>query len=39
MAEAAMLLNVNGEERTFRGAADTPLLWVLRYALGLKGTK
>ncbi|MBI2225036.1 MAG: molybdopterin-dependent oxidoreductase [Betaproteobacteria bacterium] len=34
-----MLLNVNGEERTFRGAADTPLLWVLRDALGLKGTK
>ena len=34
-----MLLNVNGEERTYRGAADTPLLWVLRDALGLKGTK
>ena len=39
MAEAAMLLNVNGEEHTYRGAADTPLLWVLRDALGLKGTK
>jgi len=34
-----MRLNVNGEERTFRGAADTPLLWVLRDTLGLKGTK
>ena len=30
-----MLLNVNGEEHSYRGAADTPLLWVLRDALGL----
>lgn len=32
-------LRVNGEERTVDVAADTPLLWVLRDALGLKGTK
>ena len=32
-------LRVNGEERTVDVASDTPLLWVLRDALGLKGTK
>lgn len=32
-------LRVNGEERTVDVAGDTPLLWVLRDALGLKGTK
>ncbi len=36
---AAIGLNVNGEPREFRGRADTPLLWVLRDAFGLKGTK
>ena len=30
---------VNGSPRTFVGEADTPLLWVLRDALGLTGTK
>jgi isoquinoline 1-oxidoreductase beta subunit len=30
---------VNGESAHFAGAADTPLLWVLRDTLGLKGTK
>ena len=33
-------LNVNGEDRTIDVPQDnTPLLWVLRQALGLKGTK
>jgi isoquinoline 1-oxidoreductase beta subunit len=32
-------LSVNGEHRRFEGEPDTPLLWVLRDALGLKGTK
>ncbi len=33
-------LNVNGEDRTIDVPQDnTPLLWVLREALGLKGTK
>jgi aerobic-type carbon monoxide dehydrogenase small subunit (CoxS/CutS family) len=32
-------LCVNGSPRTFVGEADTPLLWVLRDALGLTGTK
>jgi isoquinoline 1-oxidoreductase beta subunit len=36
---AAIALTVNGEAREFHGAADTPLLWVLREALGLKGAK
>ena len=36
---AAIALTVNGEPREFRGRADTPLLWVLRDAFGLKGTK
>jgi isoquinoline 1-oxidoreductase beta subunit len=35
----AIGLNVNGEDRAYRGPVDTPLLWVLRDALGLKGTK
>jgi isoquinoline 1-oxidoreductase alpha subunit len=30
---------VNGEAVDFRGAPDTPLLWVLRDALALTGTK
>ena len=30
---------VNGEAVEFRGAPDTPLLWVLRDSLGLTGTK
>jgi isoquinoline 1-oxidoreductase alpha subunit len=30
---------VNGEQVDFRGAADTPLLWVLRDHLALTGTK
>lgn len=32
-------LNINGQEKSFDGDADTPLLWVLRDELGLKGTK
>lgn len=32
-------LTVNGEERTVDVPSDTPLLWVLRDTLGLKGTK
>jgi isoquinoline 1-oxidoreductase beta subunit len=36
---AAIRLEVNGEPREFVGAPDTPLLWVLRDAFGLKGTK
>jgi isoquinoline 1-oxidoreductase beta subunit len=36
---AAIRLEVNGEEREFVGAPDTPLLWVLRDAFGLKGAK
>ena len=32
-------LHVNGEPRTVRVDADTPLLWVLRDELGLTGTK
>jgi len=35
----AIGLKVNGEDRQFRGSADTPLLWVLRDAFGLKGAK
>jgi len=31
--------HVNGEQVDFRGAADTPLLWVLRDQLALTGTK
>jgi isoquinoline 1-oxidoreductase alpha subunit len=32
-------LTVNGVERRFEVEADTPLLWVIRDALGLTGTK
>ena len=32
-------LTVNGEPRQFDGDPDTPLLWVLRDELDLKGTK
>src|SRR5688572_31134830 len=31
--------HVNGEPVDFRGAADTPLLWILRDHLALTGTK
>jgi isoquinoline 1-oxidoreductase alpha subunit len=31
--------HVNGEQVDFRGATDTPLLWVLRDQLALTGTK
>ncbi|MFC3100617.1 (2Fe-2S)-binding protein [Altererythrobacter lauratis] len=34
-----MQLRVNGEERSFDVEQGTPLLWVLRDVLGLKGTK
>jgi len=36
---AVVKLEVNGEEREFHGPADTPLLWALREAFGLKGVK
>jgi len=32
-------LNVNGQDHTVEVDADTPLLWVLRDAMNLKGTK
>ncbi len=32
-------LNVNGQDRTYDGDPDVPLLWVLRDELGLTGTK
>jgi aerobic-type carbon monoxide dehydrogenase small subunit (CoxS/CutS family) len=32
-------LTVNGEKRVFEGDPRTPLLWVIRDALNLKGTK
>ena len=32
-------LAINGEQKTFDAADDTPLLWVLRDALKLTGTK
>jgi isoquinoline 1-oxidoreductase subunit alpha len=35
----AFTITVNGSKRTVETAADTPLLWVLRDELGLKGTK
>src|ERR1700736_2000451 len=35
----AIQLIVNGKTQTVEAAADTPLLWVLRDYLGLKGTK
>jgi isoquinoline 1-oxidoreductase alpha subunit len=34
-----VLLRINGETRTVDVPRDTPLLWVLRDALGLTGTK
>ena len=36
---ARYTLNVNGQPRSVDVAPDTPLLWVLRDALGLLGTK
>lgn len=36
---SAYTLNVNGERHTVNVPGDTPLLWVLRDALGLLGTK
>ena len=36
---ATITLNVNGERRAADVAPETPLLWVLRDALGLTGTK
>ncbi|MEO0761498.1 MAG: (2Fe-2S)-binding protein [Pseudomonadota bacterium] len=35
----AITLTVNGAPRAVEAAPDTPLLWVLRDELGLKGTK
>ncbi|HEY2036714.1 MAG TPA: (2Fe-2S)-binding protein [Steroidobacteraceae bacterium] len=35
----AVTITVNGRKRTVEAAADTPLLWVLRDELDLKGTK
>ena len=35
----AFTLTINGETRSADVAGDTPLLWVLREALGLVGTK
>ncbi|MCL7945244.1 (2Fe-2S)-binding protein [Marinobacter sp. ATCH36] len=35
----AVRLTVNGEKRTVEVESDTPLLWVVRDELGLKGTK
>ena len=32
-------LKINGEDRSFDADGDTPLLWLLRDALGLTGTK
>ena len=32
-------LKINGEQKTFEAADDTPLLWVLRDVLGMTGTK
>jgi isoquinoline 1-oxidoreductase subunit alpha len=32
-------LKINGENRTYEAAEDTPLLWVLRDVLGMTGTK
>src|SRR3990170_1199932 len=36
---AAITLTVNGKPRTVDVSPETPLLWVLRDALGLTGTK
>ena len=35
----AITLSINKQAHTVDAAADTPLLWVLRDMLGLKGTK
>ena len=35
----ATMLTINGEQRSFDGPADMPLLWVLRDIIGLTGTK
>jgi|SRR5579863_4462354 len=35
----ALTIRVNGRARVVASAGDTPLLWVLRDELGLKGTK
>ena len=35
----AITLSINKQAHTVDAAADTPLLWVLRDSLGLKGTK
>lgn len=35
----ALSLTVNGEQRSLEIDQDTPLLWVIRDELGLKGTK
>ena len=35
----AFTITVNGRRRAVESAADTPLLWVLRDELDLKGTK
>jgi aerobic-type carbon monoxide dehydrogenase small subunit (CoxS/CutS family) len=32
-------LTINGEQKSFDGPADMPLLWVLRDVLGMTGTK
>ncbi|MEP2771322.1 MAG: (2Fe-2S)-binding protein [Fulvivirga sp.] len=36
---ATYKLNINNQEHTVEVSPDTPLLWVLRDAVGLKGTK
>jgi isoquinoline 1-oxidoreductase subunit alpha len=35
----ALMLKINGEDRAVDVDGDTPLLWVLRDALGMTGTK
>ena len=35
----AIVLNVNGEQKSFDAPDDMPLLWVLRDIIGLTGTK
>ena len=37
--QSTIQLNINGENRQVTTFDDTPLLWVLRDELGLKGTK
>ena len=32
-------LNINGKMQTVEAESDTPILWVLRHAIGLVGTK